>query len=789
MEKEMNKDTSFRDLSFKANGAHVGSQLPTRLLSRMLERNAQGYGSPLHSALCHDWFDLLVAWRSEVIANVRNSTAANQVHYSFVEHPERDGGQYQYLATLGPWAQNRRAADPDYALVIPWADTLSDLPAMLESGHVLYHPLVLYAIAYPVLVAAFPLVAEQLTQELTTRLLDRASLLGVDHTKCASLIYPTLEYALGNGAPNITHQTLRKHRESLQGKEITPETSVFMRIAQAFKCIFISDGGPHDFVSVPPGLQHTYLQGLSARNAPQGHYSVVLLRKLNSKSSVQCRSRPYPKLESIAPAALCVEKGSTEYAEVFDIRNNPVIAKAPVSVEDAEMLYFIGYVNQVINLPEYARLLFKRGGIYPYPATDTSKRVALNVGLWSDLRVKLGSPWYLRHVWPKVKADFAVQGTDSEAVRHISQGQYMVANVLCSRFPNVFSLLERRTDGKEIIPEWQALPGGKSEACSTNAVNVDTYVVVTQSGIFEYLTSLLRKGVPLPSYLLSTFLVARKQQRRANRRRKAIRTPKGNEPRIITKKVPIKIQQDGYLRSDIVDIDIVWRNKVPKVSLSFLDDTRVDVYLDGEATVAKDIRKQLSEDSKIPRGAFDKMDADRKHLLVDRLLTLERLPKRFARSTRNIRGVRYYAIPFVLELCQELYPNHRIADSIPDWHTQLESWFKRAYKEFKRDKHTREVAIPAALASGVGARGIRHTKEGDVVIIALMRPGVLRRSQDLNRIFSACAGRSWRAIRDRASVLRNQLIAEGVYDIEELPHLQYNARIGKAIAEAKSRDT
>jgi hypothetical protein len=73
--------------------------------------------------------------------------------------------------------------------------------------------------------------------------------------------------------------------------------------------------------------------------------------------------------------------------------------------------------------------------------------------------------------------------------------------------------------------------------------------------------------------------------------------------------------------------------------------------------------------------------------------------------------------------------------------------------------------------------------EEDEVITKYYRPGMPAESKEL--MGNICAGKSGHQISTRAKLIRRNLIAEGVYDLDKLPHLNYNINIQNEITLAK----
>jgi len=53
------------------------------------------------------------------------------------------------------------------------------------------------------------------------------------------------------------------------------------------------------------------------------------------------------------------------------------------------------------------------------------------------------------------------------------------------------------------------------------------------------------------------------------------------------------------------------------------------------------------------------------------------------------------------------------------------------------------------------------------------------------KLLVACPGRRWNAVLMRGKALRDKLIENGVLDMDQLPHINYNAASRRQIAEKK----
>jgi len=80
---------------------------------------------------------------------------------------------------------------------------------------------------------------------------------------------------------------------------------------------------------------------------------------------------------------------------------------------------------------------------------------------------------------------------------------------------------------------------------------------------------------------------------------------------------------------------------------------------------------------------------------------------------------------------------------------------------------------------------VSWTREEDDAIKELYRPEMSE--MDEAKLFRICRGRNARAIMRRATQLRKQMIANGVYDMEQLPHRNYNASLKKLVKDSKAK--
>ena len=122
-------------------------------------------------------------------------------------------------------------------------------------------------------------------------------------------------------------------------------------------------------------------------------------------------------------------------------------------------------------------------------------------------------------------------------------------------------------------------------------------------------------------------------------------------------------------------------------------------------------------------------------------------------------------------------------------HSELWSWLESIAlmnrKDFQRFRRkNRQLFMAAQDREGKEhLGGIRFTMEEDDVIRDLVRPRMPQESRDI--LMDVCVGRNWKAILRRARFLCSELIKQGVFDLEKLPHQNYNAGIREEIAAAK----
>lgn len=101
-----------------------------------------------------------------------------------------------------------------------------------------------------------------------------------------------------------------------------------------------------------------------------------------------------------------------------------------------------------------------------------------------------------------------------------------------------------------------------------------------------------------------------------------------------------------------------------------------------------------------------------------------------------------------------------------------------------RKTPTHEVHVPRGAATSPMLRGSFFSSAADNVLKNYLRPGQLIQVEEMLEDMGERKTRT--EISSRSALLRRQLIAEGVYDIDQLPHTNYNAILGKRLTELKA---
>ncbi len=116
------------------------------------------------------------------------------------------------------------------------------------------------------------------------------------------------------------------------------------------------------------------------------------------------------------------------------------------------------------------------------------------------------------------------------------------------------------------------------------------------------------------------------------------------------------------------------------------------------------------------------------------------------------------------------------------WLLSIEQMTRKDFQRFRRQN--RQQFIVAQNREGKEhLGGVRFTQEEDTAIEEMMRPGMSKDNQAI--LLDVCMGRNWKAIQRRARVVRTRLIGQGVFDLEKLPHQNYNAAMRQEIEKAQ----
>ena len=95
----------------------------------------------------------------------------------------------------------------------------------------------------------------------------------------------------------------------------------------------------------------------------------------------------------------------------------------------------------------------------------------------------------------------------------------------------------------------------------------------------------------------------------------------------------------------------------------------------------------------------------------------------------------------------------------------------------------KDLVAQQQRAPGKSLRGTTWTREEDDAIKLYYRPGMNYADEAV--LQGICRGRTQRAIMRRATELRNSMIESGIFDIDLLPHRNYNAKLRKLVQDAK----
>jgi len=107
--------------------------------------------------------------------------------------------------------------------------------------------------------------------------------------------------------------------------------------------------------------------------------------------------------------------------------------------------------------------------------------------------------------------------------------------------------------------------------------------------------------------------------------------------------------------------------------------------------------------------------------------------------------------------------------------------FNQLRKRVKNERVNPQERIDAHREKGT-LRGMRYKDEEDDVIRRLYRPHMS--DKDKATIMQTCMGRDWNNIQRRAAVLCDKLLEQGIYDLRQLPHRNYNATLRRKVEKA-----
>jgi hypothetical protein len=122
---------------------------------------------------------------------------------------------------------------------------------------------------------------------------------------------------------------------------------------------------------------------------------------------------------------------------------------------------------------------------------------------------------------------------------------------------------------------------------------------------------------------------------------------------------------------------------------------------------------------------------------------------------------------------------------------ELYSWL-RIYDQMNKYVFKAELrmsnshGINKLVRSERGTKNIRFRPEEDLAITNLYRPCMSAETK--SQLLASCFGRSLRSISMRATILRNEMMAKGIYDLTQLPHGARTESILKEIRDAKKRE-
>jgi len=162
------------------------------------------------------------------------------------------------------------------------------------------------------------------------------------------------------------------------------------------------------------------------------------------------------------------------------------------------------------------------------------------------------------------------------------------------------------------------------------------------------------------------------------------------------------------------------------------------------------------------------------------------------RKTTMKKGVTYveaydryfYSFDFLVE-CRELPDNPVIhCGELRDWMKTLSDMPARQFNLLQAGVR-KDLVVQQRRKPGSTLRGVSWTKEEDDAIKELYRPNMSER--DEARLLSICRGRKMRAVMRRATQLRKEMVADGIYDLDSLPHRNFNASLLKLVKDAKTK--
>jgi hypothetical protein len=160
-------------------------------------------------------------------------------------------------------------------------------------------------------------------------------------------------------------------------------------------------------------------------------------------------------------------------------------------------------------------------------------------------------------------------------------------------------------------------------------------------------------------------------------------------------------------------------------------------------------------------------------------------------SLLSIKGIKYldkldrYAFSYTV-LLQLKDPRVVSSSTLRSWMLTITDSTPEEFNTRRRQYAARVVDIEKRWANGT-TRGTSFVSEEDAVIKKYYHPGMT--ADQKYEMLQTCVGRTWKAIRLRAMLLRRKMITAGAYDLAVLPYLNYNVNIqreievGKALAE------